>query len=188
MGQSMTCENQPIHLALIDAGLGQKSLTSALCQHAAESADESSVQVTTFCANDHHILPYGEPGVEGAEDLTQTLSAADGVILVFPVYNFNMNATLKAVIEHGGPAMEGKVVGLMASAGGRFGYMSFVSVIQGLLFDQRCWIVPRQVYALAEDFSEGRLSNADVLRRVRELVETTADMARRLKASAPCSS
>ena len=46
------------------------------------------------------------------------LSEAHGVILCFPVYNFNMNATLKAVIEHCGPAMAGKVVGLMATAGG----------------------------------------------------------------------
>lgn len=173
--------NPPIQLALIDAGLGEGALTGRLCQHAAEAAETGNVRVTRFAASDHHILPYGEPGVEGADELSQVLRMADGVILAFPVYNFNMNATLKAVIEHGGPAMAGKVVGLMASAGGRFGYMSFISVIQGLLFDLRCWVVPRQVYALGEDFTEGRLSNEDVLHRVQELVVTTADMAGRMR-------
>ncbi|MBT4099551.1 MAG: NAD(P)H-dependent oxidoreductase [Gemmatimonadetes bacterium] len=177
----MTSAESPVQLALIDAGLGEKSLTSSLCTHAAEASDPATMQVTRFSAGDHHILPYGEPGVSGVQELTQTLQAAEGVILVFPVYNFNMNATLKAIIEHGGPAMAGKVVGLMASAGGRHAYMSFASAIQGLMFDLRCWIVPRQVYALGEDFTEGRLSNQDVLRRVGELVAATADMAHRLR-------
>ncbi len=177
----MALEESPTKLALIDAGLGNTSLTSSLCQHAVEAGSTIAARITSFSAGEHHILPYGEPGVSGADELIQTLTDAEGVILVFPVYNFNMNATLKAIIEHGGPAMAGKVVGLMASAGGRHGYMSFISAIQGLMFDLRCWIVPRQVYALAEDFTDGRLSNDDVLRRVGELVATTADMARRLR-------
>ena len=170
-----------VNLTLIDAGLGDGSLTSCLCRHATEAGEAAGIRLTTFTAGAHHILPFGESGVSGDDELVQLLEEADGVILVFPVYNFNMNATLKAVIEHGGPAMAGKVVGLMASAGGRHGYMSFLSVIQGLMFDLRCWIVPRQVYALSEDFAGGRLTDEDVLRRVAELVTTTADTARRLR-------
>jgi hypothetical protein len=59
--------------------------------------------------------------------------------------------------------------------------MSVLSVVQSLIFDLRAWIVPRQVYAVTEDFEESQIISEDVRRRVDQLAQDTTDMARRLR-------
>lgn len=177
----MTDHDKPSRVAVLNAGLGQSALTRVLSQAAADAVSRHGAHVEHFDVQESRVLPYGEDGSDGVEDLRGGLHRAEGIIISFPVYNANMNATLKAVIEHCGPELSGKVVGLMATAGGHFGYMSVLSVVQSLMFDLRAWIVPRHVYAVNEDFDEGRLASDDVARRIDQLAHDTADMARRLR-------
>ena len=172
-------------IAVVDAGVTPSSLTSVLCRSMEEALNRQGARPLVLEAQAGRILPYGEGNSDGAAKMRDQLASADGVILCFPVYNFNMNATLKAVIEHCGPAMAGKVVGLMATAGGRFGYMSVLSVVQSLMFDLRAWIVPRQVYALSADFDGESISSDEVRQRVEQLAAVTCDMARRLRLPLP---
>ena len=172
-------------IAVVDAGAAPSSLTAVLCRSMEEALGRRGARPLMLQAQAGRILPYGEGDSDGAEDMRERLAAADGVILCFPVYNFNMNATLKAVIEHCGPAMAGKVVGIMATAGGRFGYMSVLSVVQSLMFDLRAWIVPRQVYAVTGDFDGAAIASAEVRERVEQLAEVTCDMARRMRLPLP---
>lgn len=169
------------NIAVLDAGVAPSSLTAVLCQAMGEALRGQGAHALMLEAQAGHLLPFGEGNSDGAERLRDRLAEAHGVILCFPVYNFNMNATLKAVIEHCGPAMAGKVVGLMATAGGRFAYMSVLSVVQSLMFDLRAWIVPRQVYALTEDFDGESIASGEVRERVEQLAAATCDMARRMR-------
>ena len=54
----------------------------------------------------------------GAAEL---VAAARCVLLAAPVYNYDVNAAAKNLVELTGRAWEGKVVGLLLSAGGRGG-------------------------------------------------------------------
>ena len=174
-----------LRIAVVDAGAAPSSLTAVLCRAMGEALRGQGAAALMLEAQAGRIRPFGEGPSDGAEALREALASADGVILCFPVYNFNMNATLKAVIEHCGPAMAGKVVGLMATAGGRFGYMSVLSVVQSLMFDLRAWIVPRQVYALTGDFEGESIASGEVRQRVDQLAAVTCDMARRLRLPLP---
>ncbi|MEE2658997.1 MAG: NADPH-dependent FMN reductase [Candidatus Latescibacterota bacterium] len=177
--------DNPPRLAIVDVGLAAGSLTSALCRVASRRAVESGLMCTDLSVEKSRVLPFGEEGSSGAVILSQALAAAEGVLIAFPVYNFNMNASLKSLIEHCSRDLGGKVVGIMATAGGRFGYMSMLSVIQTLMLDVRCWIVPRQVYAVSEDFRDGSIVSADVERRVYELVDCVATATWRMRQTPP---
>lgn len=177
----MSSPEQAPRIVILNAGLSPAGPTQILSQAAMEAVQSHGGAGILLEVLSDRVLPYGEDGSHGAEHIRTELERAEGVIVCFPVYNFNMNATLKAVIEHCGPALAGKVVGIMASAGGRFGYMSVLSLVQSLMFDLRAWIVPRQVYAVTEDFADSRIGSDDIRRRVDQLAFDTTDMARRLR-------
>lgn len=177
----MTDNQEPPRIVVLNAGLAPTGLTRVLTLAALDRIQHHGGAGEHLDVQSDRVLPYGEEGSDGADRIRDGLDRAEGVIICFPVYNFNMNATLKAVIEHCGPALTGKVVGIMATAGGRFGYMSVLSVVQSLMFDLRAWIVPRQVYAVTEDFAGGQIVSDDIRRRVDQLAHDTTDMARRLR-------
>lgn len=181
---TLSAEADPPRVAVLNAGL-TGTLTAVLCHSALEAVRRHGGQGALLDVQTYRVLPYGEDGSAGVERIRVGLDSAAGIILAFPVYNFNMNATLKAVIEHCGAEMAGKVVGIMATAGGRFGYMSVLSVVQSLLFDLRAWIVPRQVYAVTDDFDGSAITSDEVRRRVDQLAAATCDMARRLRLDLP---
>ena len=63
--------------------------------------------------------------------------------------------------------------------------MSVLSVVQSLMFDLRAWIVPRQVYAVTDDFDGESISSDEVRQRVEQLAAVTCEMARRLRLQLP---
>lgn len=119
---------------------------------------------------------YNHPSVS---QLNRALEGADAILLAASVYNFDLNASAKNLIELTGSAWQDKVVGLMCAAGGKNSYMSPIGLANSLMLDFRCHIVPRFVYAVAEDFSGDEL-NPDIKTRLEELVSATVRLARGL--------
>jgi FMN reductase len=68
-------------------------------------------------------------------------------LIATPVYNYNINAALKNLIELTGSAWTDKVVGFICSAGGKNSYMSVMSLANSLMLDFRSIIIPRFVYS-----------------------------------------
>lgn len=159
-------------LAIVNAALAFDGNTRQLCLHAHAHAQNLGISATLIELKDHRVLPYGEEGSHGIEEIEAQLEKAGAIILGFPVYNDGLNATLKALIEHCGYCFEEKVVGVMAAAGGGLSYMSVMAVGQSLMLDFRSWVVPRYVYAAKEDFGPESNSSEEVRRRVEQLVET----------------
>jgi FMN reductase len=121
----------------------------------------------------------GSSSTPAALTLREKIAAAPAVLLAAPVYNYDLNAAAKNLVELTGSAWEGKVVGLLCAAGGRSSYMSPIGLANSLMFDFRCWIIPRFVYATRNDFDRGAVASPIKL-RVEELVRTTAGLARAL--------
>jgi NAD(P)H-dependent FMN reductase len=159
-------------LVIVNSSLSSDSNTRMLCLHAHAHAQGRGIAADLIDLKDHRILPYGYDGSVGVDLVEAQLAAAGAIILAFPLYNYNMNASLKALIEHCGSCFEDKVVGLMTAAGGRSSYMSVFSVGQSLMLDFRSWIVPRYVYAVSDDFGPEAIRSEEVRRRVEQLVET----------------
>lgn len=164
-------EQQP-KIVVLCSSLSFDSNTRHLCNFAAAYAGSKGMDLSHIDLKDHKILPYGEEGGQGVDFLKEELGAAQGIVIGFPLYNYTMNATLKAVIEHCGSCFDDKVVGIMTAAGGRSSYMSVMNVAQCLMLDFRTWVVPRCVYAARSDFDAEGIAEDKVRRRIEELVDT----------------
>jgi FMN reductase len=82
------------------------------------------------------------------------ISEARVIIAATPVYNYDVCAALKNLVELTGESWEDKVVGFLCAAGGSSSYMAVMSLANSLMLDFRCLIIPRFVYATRNDFDE----------------------------------
>ena len=102
-------------------------------------------------------------------EFREKVKNADGIIMATPVYNFNVSSGAKNIVELGGSMLYDKIFGFMCAAGGRNGYMSVMSLVNSLMLDFRCYIIPKFVYATKHDFENGKIINSDIKERIKEL-------------------
>lgn len=115
--------------------------------HAAELIDLRTLEVPFCDGCDAHEAP-------AARMLRGKILDADAVVMAVPIYNYDVNAAAKNVVELAGKAWSDKVVGFLCAAGGRGSYMSVMALANSLMLDFRCLIVPRFVYATDADFDD----------------------------------
>ena len=166
-----------IKVLVVSTSLSEESRSKELCQHAHSFLTTKGITTRYESLEDHRILPYGMDGSEGLDTLRDALENADAILFGFPVYNYNMNASLKAVIEHFGHSMTDKVIGLMMAAGGQASYMSGLVVANSLTLDFRSWVIPRFVYATKEAFGEDGVSDPEIASRIEGLAWTAYEKA-----------
>ncbi|MDQ2867417.1 MAG: NAD(P)H-dependent oxidoreductase [Verrucomicrobiota bacterium] len=109
---------------------------------------------------------YAQPA---AREISRIISAAAGIILSTPVYNYAVSAAAKNLVELTGSAWEDKIVGFLCAAGGMSSYMSVLSFASSLILDFRCVILPRFVYATGDAFEDGKLIDQKIAQRVEQL-------------------
>ncbi len=109
---------------------------------------------------------YAAPGTQ---KLSKALQAADGIIVASPVYNYDMSASAKNMIELTGSAWEEKVVGFLCAAGGMSSYMSVMAYANSLMLDFRSVIIPRFVYATGSAFVDGELKDEKIMERIEQV-------------------
>ncbi len=139
-----------------------------------------------FAAEGHaaRLLSLSErplPNCDGAScyadertiDATAELAAADAIVLVSPIYNYDLNAAAKNFIELTGASWKGKAVALACTAGADRSYLAPLGFINSLSIDYRCLVSPRFVYATRGDFADGNALPADgeIHRRLRLLAK-----------------
>ena len=109
---------------------------------------------------------YTQPS---AQKLSKAVEAADGILIATPVYNYDVSAAAKNMVELTGSAWEDKVVGFLCAAGGMNSYMSVMSFANSLMLDFRCVIIPRFVYATGNAFEGGNLKDTKIGTRIDEV-------------------
>lgn len=114
----------------------------------------------------------------------EAILEADAIIMACPIYNYDVGASAKNLIEMTGKVWEDKVVGFVCAAGGRASYMAVMGFANSLMLDFRAVIVPRFVYATDESFSADReLQDARIEGRLVELGRQAARMGQALRAT-----
>ncbi len=108
-------------------------------------------------------------GAAGAAKLNAAIQAADGIIVAAPVYNYDVSAAAKNMIELSGKSWEDKIVGFLCAAGGMSSYMSVMAYANSLMLDFRSVIIPRFVYATSSAFNGDTPADPKIVGRV-ELV------------------
>ena len=109
---------------------------------------------------------YTQPG---SKNVSKAIKAADGILIATPVYNYDVSATAKNLVELTGSAWEEKVVGFLCAAGGMSSYMSVMAFANSLMLDFRSVIIPRFVYATGRAFDGSDLKDKEVGQRIDEL-------------------
>jgi len=110
-------------------------------------------------------------GMPGSKNLHAAVETADGILIAAPVYNYDVAAATKNMIELTGSAWQDKIVGFLCAAGGMGSYMSVMAYANSLMLDFRCVIIPRFVFATGDSFDGGNLIDKKIVRRI----ETVAD-------------
>ncbi len=113
--------------------------------------------------------------------LTAKVEAADAILIAAPVYNYDLNAAAKNLVELTGSAWAEKPVGFLCAAGGPRGYMSPIGLANSLMFDFRSHIIPRYVYATRDDFTPERQPTPELLARIDQLARAAVDLAAALR-------
>jgi NAD(P)H-dependent FMN reductase len=109
---------------------------------------------------------YSQPA---AQKLSTAIEAADAILIATPVYNYDVSAAAKNMVELTGSAWEDKVVGFLCAAGGMSSYMSVMAFANSLMLDFRSVIIPRFVYATGDAFEGDELKDKKVGKRIEEL-------------------
>lgn len=124
---------------------------------------------------------YGHGNVEV---VAQKIRDANCILLGVPIYNFDINAATKNLIELTGRAWTEKVVGFLCAAGGKSSYMSVMGVANSLMLDFRSIIIPRFVYADGSSFDATSVSDPLVKTRIEELADTAVTLTESVAARA----
>lgn len=109
---------------------------------------------------------YAQPS---AQQVSKAVEAADGILIATPVYNYDVSAAAKNLVELTGSGWEEKVVGFLCAAGGMNSYMSVMAFANSLMLDFRSVIIPRFVYATGRAFEDDDLKDDKVGERIEEL-------------------
>jgi FMN reductase len=111
---------------------------------------------------------YSQPA---ARKLDAAIEAADGILVAAPVYNYDVSASAKNMIELTGSSWEDKIVGFLCAAGGMSSYMSVMAYANSLMLDFRCVIIPRFVYATGQSFKDDQLTDPKVVERIKQVAD-----------------
>lgn len=106
-----------------------------------------------------------------AQKLNQAVESADGILIAAPVYNYDVAAAAKNMIELTGSSWEEKVVGFLCAAGGDSSYMAVMAYANSLMLDFRTVIIPRFVYATSDAFKGDEIVDKKVATRIEQAAD-----------------
>ena len=157
---------------VLSCSLNETSRSHRLAVLAREALADAGEAVELVDLRDYD-LPFcdgGESyGVPQVKELNARIKEAAGLIVAAPIYNYDLNAAAKNVVELTGRSWTGKTVGFAVAAGGRSSYMAPLGMANSLMADFRCVIAPRFVYAAPGDFTSEGDPSPDIHSRIERL-------------------
>src|ERR1700704_424141 len=107
----------------------------------------------------------------GSRKLRATIESAGGILIPAPVYNYDVAAATKNMIELTGSVWEDKIVGFLCAAGGHASYMSVMGYANSLMLDFRCVIIPRFAFATSDAFNGEHVSDKQIDERIKQVAD-----------------
>ena len=106
--------------------------------------------------------------------VTETIMAADAIIIGTPTFQASIPATLKNIFDLlPVNAFRDKVVSVLVTAGSPKHYLMVEQQLKPILAYMKAHIVPTYVFIEEQDFNRKEIVNDDVLFRIERLVEDT---------------
>jgi FMN reductase len=162
-------------IVIVSTSLNGESKSRLLAQYLNEKLS-SLGEAPTFLDLREYDLPlcdgdkvYSNPQVQA---LTTKLKQADAVMLTVPIYNFNVSAAAKNLIEVTGYALKGKLVAVLSAAGGGRGLMGVMPLVNSMQIDFGAWIVPTFISARESSFTNGSITDQNLREQLDSLVQS----------------
>lgn len=109
--------------------------------------------------------------------ITETIMAADALIIGTPVFQASIPATLKNIFDLlPVNAFRDKIVSMLVTAGSAKHYLIVEQQLKPILAYMKAQIVQTYVFIEEKDFYRKEIKNDDVLFRIERLVEDTVDL------------
>lgn len=138
---------QTPHVVGVCGSRRAESVTHLTLQHVGDGVTAVGGTYDTLLLDDYELPPLN-PDTEtppAATTLTDTLQSADAIILGTPVYHGSYSGVLKNALDYAGfDEFEGKTVGLVAVAGGRFPTPA-LNHLRDVCRSVNAWVIPHQV-------------------------------------------
>ena len=110
-------------------------------------------------------------GMPGSKRLSAAIERAEGILIAAPVYNYDVAAATKNMLELTGNAWQNKIVGFLCAAGGSASYMSVMAYANSLMLDFRCVIIPRFAFATSDAFDGERITDKKIAQRIERVAD-----------------
>lgn len=177
-----------VNITVISCSLHPQSRSYVLAQQAVANFKELGIEALLYDLRQHELGMCDATTTHKtpvAEEIIAAIRQADSVLLAMPVYNYDVNAAAKNLLEIGMRAWNHKLVGFLCAAGGQRSYMSVMPFANSLMLDFRCIIIPRFVYAVGADFGDDRqptmhIASPEIQERIKELATNTARLTKAL--------
>lgn len=170
-----------MNIAILSCSLDQNSKSHGMGLLTADKLRKLGASVEVIDLRDYDLpmcdaaACYGNTQVN---EIVQKLKDMDGIIIAAAIYNYDLNAAAKNIIELTGQSVwTDKVVGFVCAAGGMGSYMSVMGMANSLILDFHCLIVPQIVYAHRGQFSnENILTEEGALDRMHKMCKKMAKL------------
>ena len=159
---------------VISTSLNANSRSRILARYACDLLRSKDIECEWLDLAEYPLpLCDGGPCYEdpNAQHVNQLIQSAKGILIAAPVYNYNLSAAAKNLIELTGKSWTDKIVGFLCAAGGQSSYMGVMALANSLMLDFRAVILPRFVYTTGESFSGHEIAETDVEQRTEEIVD-----------------
>ena len=120
-------------------------------------------------------------GMPGSKRLSAAIERAEGILIAAPVYNYDVAAATKNMLELTGNAWQNKIVGFLCAAGGSASYMSVMAYANSLMLDFRCVIIPRFAFATSDAFDGERITDKKITQRIEQVADELVRFTRGLR-------
>lgn len=134
-------------------------------------------------AMDHVPILDGKSQLESNELAQTMLRARSGTVFLFatPIYRGTYTGALKNFLDHLPlEALEGRVVGLVATGATLHHYLAIDHQLRGLLAWFNAYLLPGSVYLDSTAFSGPALADPERLKQLQQLGESLVTVARKL--------
>ncbi len=153
---------------IVGTSLNAGSKSWIMANAAGEQLRARGVAVELISLRDLKLPFAGEAEGDRAADVAKIKAAfkrATHIVLAMPIYNGEVNAPARNLVNLGCDFRD-KTVSFLCAAGGDRCYLGVYPLANSLMLEFECWIVPRHVYATGNDFAANAISNPDILKRI----------------------
>ncbi len=165
---------------IISSSLSETSRSFILCREIQELLEEQGVNTSFVDVRKLELLPCHKGMSPSMGELSKQVEETDNIIFGMGVHCYSVNDGLKIILDNCCNKAEGKFFGIACAAGGEKSYLSTMHLTQICMNEWRMIQLPRIVYATGKDFTDDKVSNPEVKKRIHLFATEFATIGKKL--------